>query len=169
MITLVIGGTRSGKSDVAGHVAAALGEPVTVVVPTVVADESFAQRVRAHQARRPDSWPTVECGPALPDAVGTASGTVLVDSLGSWVAATDGFVVDTTALLDALRRRPDPTVLVTEEVGLSVHAPTEAGRRFTDQLGELNAAVAAAADQVLLVVAGRVTRLERFDPSRGAP
>lgn len=167
MITLVIGGTRSGKSDVAARIAGAVGDPVTVVVPTVVGDESFAQRVRAHQARRPDSWATLECGPALPDAVRTTTGTVLIDSLGSWVAGTDGFAVDTAALLDALRHRPDSTVVVTEEVGLSVHPPTEAGRGFTDQLGELNAAVAAVADRVLLVVAGLVSRLEPLDPLGG--
>ncbi len=165
MITLVIGGTRSGKSDVAARIAAAHDEPVTVVVPTIVADENFAQRVRDHQERRPEAWTTVECGPALPDAVHAATGTVLIDSLGSWIAGTDGFTVDTTALLDALRGRPDPTVVVTEEVGLSVHPPTDTGRHFADQLGALNTAVAAVADQVLLVVAGRVTRLEPLDPS----
>jgi adenosylcobinamide kinase/adenosylcobinamide-phosphate guanylyltransferase len=54
-------------------------------------------------------------------------------------------------------------VLVTEEVGLAVHPATEAGRRFTDALGALNAAVADVADDVWLCVAGRVTRLERPD------
>jgi adenosyl cobinamide kinase/adenosyl cobinamide phosphate guanylyltransferase len=169
VITLIIGGTRSGKSDLAARVAAANGEPVTVVVPTVVADENFARRVRDPQDRRPASWTTVECGPALPDAVRAATGTVLIDSLGSWVAGTDGFSVDTAALLDVLRGRRDATVLVTEEVGLAVHAPTDAGRRFADQLGALNAAVAAVADRVLLVVAGRVTRLEPLDPSLPEP
>jgi adenosyl cobinamide kinase/adenosyl cobinamide phosphate guanylyltransferase len=165
VITLVIGGTRSGKSDVAARIAGAHDDPVTVIVPTIVADENFAQRVRDHQARRSASWTTVECGPALPDAVQAATGTVLIDSLGSWIAGTDGFTVDTAALLDALRARPDPTVAVTEEVGLSVHPPTDAGRHFADQLGALNAAVAAVADQVLLVVAGRVARLEHLDPT----
>lgn len=165
MITLLIGGTRSGKSDAAAHLAAAAGAPVTVIVPTIVADENFAQRVRDHQARRPASWTTVECGPALPDAVRAATGTVLIDSLGSWVAGTDGFAVDTAALVAALCDRSDPTVIVTEEVGLSVHPPTDAGLRFADQLGALNTAVAAVADRVLLVVAGRVTRLEALDPS----
>lgn len=165
MITLIVGGTRSGKSDAAARLATAHGEPVTVIVPTVVADDTFAQRVRDHQARRPASWTTVECGPALPDAVHAATGTVLIDSLGSWVASTDGFTVDAAALLAALRDRPDPTVIVTEEVGLSVHPPTDAGLRFADQLGALNVAVATVADRVLLVIAGRVTRLERLDPS----
>jgi len=163
VITLVIGGTRSGKSDVAARIAAALGDPVTVVVPTIVADEAFAQRVRDHQVRRPESWTTVECGPALPDALHRVTGTVLIDSLGSWVAGTEGFTVDTAALLGALRSRSEPTVVVTEEVGLSVHPPTDAGLRFADELGTLNAAVAAVADRVLLVVAGHVTRLEPLD------
>lgn len=166
MITVVIGGTRSGKSDLAARLAAAHGEPVTVIVPTVVADEDFARRVRDHQARRPDSWTTVECGPALPAAVHAASGTVLIDSLGSWVAGTDQFAVDTDALLDTLRARTDPTVVVTEEVGLSVHPATDSGLRFTDRLGALNAAIAAVADEVLLAVAGRVSRLERLDAAR---
>ena len=47
-----------------------------------------------------------------------------------------------------------------EEVGLGVHPSSEAGRVFRDALGELNQAVAAVADQVLLVVAGRTLRLD---------
>jgi adenosylcobinamide kinase/adenosylcobinamide-phosphate guanylyltransferase len=165
VITLVIGGTRSGKSEVAARVAATMGEPVTVVVPTVVADEDFAQRVRDHQARRPPSWTTVECGTDLPNALRAANGTVLIDSLGSWVAGTDQFAVDTDALVGALVARSDATVVVTEEVGLSVHPPTEAGRRFADRLGALNVAVARLAEPVLLVVAGRVTHLAPLDPA----
>jgi adenosyl cobinamide kinase/adenosyl cobinamide phosphate guanylyltransferase len=50
-------------------------------------------------------------------------------------------------------------VLVSEEVGLGVHAATEVGRRFADQLGLLNRAVADQADDVLLVMGGRVLPL----------
>jgi adenosyl cobinamide kinase/adenosyl cobinamide phosphate guanylyltransferase len=68
--------------------------------------------------------------------------------------------VDVDALVTALGGRADPTVLVTEEVGLAVHPPTDVGRRFVDVLGDVNAAVAAVADEVLLVVAGRTLRLD---------
>ena len=67
------------------------------------------------------------------------------------------------ALVDALSTRRGDTVVVSEEVGLSVHPTTEVGRRFVDVLGELNRRVAEIADDVLLVVAGRALRLERFD------
>ncbi len=52
-------------------------------------------------------------------------------------------------------------MVVSEEVGLSVHPSTEEGRRFRDALGTLNQAVAAQADEVILVVAGCSLRLER--------
>src|SRR5205823_3888975 len=51
------------------------------------------------------------------------------------------------------------TVVVSEEVGLGVHPATEDGRRFRDALGALNQAVAAVADEVLFVVAGRILPL----------
>ena len=54
---------------------------------------------------------------------------------------------------------------MSEEVGLGVHPPTEAGRRFADALGELNRQVAEIADVALLVVAGRALPL---DPARAA-
>ena len=52
-------------------------------------------------------------------------------------------------------------IVVSDEVGLGVHPSTEAGRRFRDALGLVNQAVAAVADEVLLVVAGRALRLDR--------
>ena len=163
MIVLVIGGTRSGKSELAERYAARLDSSVTVVIPRTApgtSDADFAARVAAHVARRPATWTTIECGDRLPDALRAAAGVALVDSLGTWVANAVDFSVDTGALLHALQTRAGTTVIVSEEVGLTIHAATPVGRQFTDRLGELNTAVAAIADSVMLVVAGRVLRLE---------
>lgn len=169
MIVLVIGGTRSGKSEVGERLAARFGGPVTVVVPGPVDDPDLAARIAAHRARRPRSWRTVECGADLPAALDRVAGPALVDSLGSWVARCPDLDAPPGPLLDALHARADPTVLVTEEVGLAVHPPTELGRRFTDTLGTLNAAVADAADRVWLCVAGHLSALTRPDDALGAP
>lgn len=59
-------------------------------------------------------------------------------------------------LVAAVRGTRRPVVLVTNEVGSGVVPATAAGRRFRDELGRLNAAVAAECEQVLLVVAGQV-------------
>jgi adenosyl cobinamide kinase/adenosyl cobinamide phosphate guanylyltransferase len=163
VIVLVLGGTRSGKSEVGERLAARLGDPVTFVATATVTDADMAARVEAHRARRPAAWPTVECGADLAAAVAGVEGAALVDSLGTWVAQADDLQVDTEGLVAALEKRRAPTVLVSEEVGLSVHAPTEVGRRFTDALGDVNRAVAAVADRVLLVVAGHVVPLDSAD------
>ena len=163
MITLVLGGTRSGKSEVAEALAAAAPPPVTYVATGVATDPDMADRIAAHRARRPSGWKTVEVGAdtSLPDVLGSLDGTVLVDSLGTWVAGFPDLVPDTAGLEGALRARRAGTIVVSEEVGLGVHAPTAPGRRFADSLGALNRAVADLADEVLLVIAGRILPLSR--------
>jgi adenosylcobinamide kinase/adenosylcobinamide-phosphate guanylyltransferase len=159
VIVLVLGGTRSGKSEVAERLTADLGPAVTYVATAVVGDDTdFAARVAEHQARRPSTWTTVETGD-LPTALDTLRGPVLVDSIGTWVASAPEFAVDADALCRACTERDGDTVIVTEEVGLSIHAPTEVGRRFVDAIGECNQRIAEVADRVLLVVAGRTLEL----------
>jgi len=167
MIVLVLGGTRSGKSGVAESIAESWGTTVAYVATAAVNpdDADLAARVAAHQARRPAHWSTVECEEPedLPRFLDETDGVVLVDSLGTWVARHPDLGVEADGLLDALASRTDPTVIVSEEVGLSVHAPTELGRRFADVLGMLNQRVAGVADRVLLVVAGRILELPASD------
>ena len=87
---------------------------------------------------------------------------MLVEALGTWVAATPGFAADAAGLCAVLQARVGPAVLVSDEVGLGVHPYSESGRHFRDALGTVNRAVADIADQVLLVIAGRVLPLERL-------
>src|SRR5437660_294143 len=160
VITLVLGGARSGKSEVAERIAAHLAGPITYLATLVPGgDPDLAARIEAHRARRPAGWRTVEAGAELPAVLRSVPGPVLVDALGPWVAASPGMTVDAGALCAALTGRAADTVVVSEEVGLGVHPATEDGRRFRDALGTLNQAVAAVADEVLFVVAGRILPL----------
>lgn len=164
MITLVLGGARSGKSLVAERIATRLPPPVTYMATGLATDADMAARIAAHRARRPSVWTTVEVGEDgdLVGCLRSTTGTVLLDSLGTWIAArsVDAGSADVEKLVDALAGREGDTVVVSEEVGLSVHPPTVVGRRFVDALGLLNQAVAAVADDVLLAVAGRTLTLE---------
>jgi adenosylcobinamide kinase / adenosylcobinamide-phosphate guanylyltransferase len=158
-VTLVLGGARSGKSEVAERLAALLPLPVAYVATAVLRpdqpDPDLTARIEAHRLRRPAAWRTVEAGADLIGALAEVRGTALVDALGTWVAACPGFEVDGAALCAVLRARQASTVLVSDEVGLGVHPSTEVGRHFRDALGALNRRVADMADQVWLVVAGR--------------
>jgi adenosylcobinamide kinase/adenosylcobinamide-phosphate guanylyltransferase len=176
-MTLVLGGARSGKSIVAEGLVVEYAEETnlgvtyvaTGIAPTAE-DADWAARVMRHRERRPAAWRTVEVAASfeLCAAISAEDGVVLVDSLGTWVAAADAFDVDVAGLCDALANRSAqgrPTVIVSEEVGMGVHPATELGRRFRDNLGDVNRAVAAASDRVLLIVAGRALELTELGRS----
>ena len=158
-VTLVLGGSRSGKSGVAERRA---GPGAVTYVATGIADAGdgdMAARIAAHRERRPSAWTTVESDD-LVVAIRDSSGTVLVDSLTTWVALATDFSVYAGALCRALAGHDGDVIVVSDEVGLGVHPSSEPGRRFRDALGLVNQAVAVVADDVLFVVAGRLLRLD---------
>jgi len=167
MITLVLGGARSGKSEHAEGLARraeSAGRTVIYVATAAIgSDPDFAVRIQRHRDRRPESWLTEEPGGGLVAYLQreTSEATLLIDSLGTWVASFEDFEVDTQGLCTFLTARTGDAIVVSEEVGLGVHPSTEVGGRFRDALGVVNQAVAATADHVHLVVAGRVLLLER--------
>lgn len=167
---LVLGGARSGKSAYAEALLA--GEAAVTYVATApprADDAEWAQRVRAHVARRPTAWRTVETGDAA-GVLRAAAGPVLVDDLGLWLTrlldATNGWNEVGPAVdaafdeLDAAWRSVRGTaVLVAPEVGSGVVPAHRSGRVFRDLLGTLTVRLAAGADEVVQVVAGLPRRL----------
>jgi adenosylcobinamide kinase/adenosylcobinamide-phosphate guanylyltransferase len=163
---LVLGGSRSGKSAHAESLVADRAEVVYLATSTAApGDEEWARRVAAHRARRPTGWTTLETT-APSDLL--RRGTVLVDSVTTWVAALmdeTGVWADEPGALDRLAGRcdalvnawtmtPAHVVAVSDEVGLGVVPETRAGRLFRDVLGEVNQRLAGTADEVWFVVAG---------------
>lgn len=171
--TLVTGPVRSGKSRHAEDLVAD-HDDVTYVATGRRADASdpeWSRRVEDHRTRRPATWRTVETTDVV-RVLDAATGPVLVDCLGTWLTALVDAAGwdDLAAAADAVRREGDrlveslctatvPVVIVTNEVGWSLVATTASGRLFQDELGRLNALVAAVAARVHLVVAGRVVDL----------
>jgi len=171
MRTLVTGGARSGKSR---HAESLLhGAPaVTYVAPGPTAaeddDPDWVARIAAHRAARPPSWSTLETRD-LAAALRT-EGPVIVDCLGTWLAAVldeqalwDASTEEVSAVVLALVEQAvavlagrDEVVLVSNEVGLGVIPERRSGRLFRDLLGTVNQQLGAACDEVHLVVAGRV-------------
>lgn len=156
----MLGGARSGKSAVAERLAG--DGPVTYVATFLggADDRDMAGRVAAHQARRPATWTTVETADLVAVVRAAEPATLLIDSLTTWVAGATGFAVDAPGLCLALGNHAGDVIVVSDEVGLGVHPSSDDGRRFRDALGMVNQAVSAVADEALIVVAGRVLRLD---------
>jgi adenosylcobinamide kinase/adenosylcobinamide-phosphate guanylyltransferase len=163
---LVLGGVRAGKSAYAVERAAELGERVVFVATAEPLDHEMLARIARHRAARPPAWATIEAPLALADAVAGLEGkadTVLVDCLNLWVAnllgrdpglTDDALRAETGRLTELVVRRFASLVLVSNEVGWGIHPESAIGRRFRDALGLVNQAVARAADEVVLLVAG---------------
>lgn len=173
MITLVLGGARSGKSALAERLVLAHAGPLLYLATgSSDGDADMAERIDRHRRDRDARFTTLEradLAAALDEAPPLP---MLVDALGTWVAGHPHFVDDDQihelcrALADRSTRGA-ATVLVSDEVGLGVHPETVVGRRFRDVLGTVNQRVAAVADEAVLVVAGRVLRLERDSTIEG--
>lgn len=166
---LVLGGIRSGKSRwaeefIAGSLPA--GTPVRYLAPGPCGDDdaAWAQRVAQHRHRRPAHWSTVEA----PDVAGELrrypGAPTLVDDLGTWLTgaldrtnAWNGGSVTTLVddIVCATSTFNSTLVLVSPEVGLTVVPATASGRRFADELGDLNRRVADVCERVVLVIAGQ--------------
>ncbi|HEU0088290.1 MAG TPA: bifunctional adenosylcobinamide kinase/adenosylcobinamide-phosphate guanylyltransferase [Pseudonocardiaceae bacterium] len=173
MRTLVLGGARSGKSGYAEGLLGAVRVDYLATARRVPGDADWEARIAAHIARRPPGWRTVEpCD--LPAALRAAGPVpVLVDDVATWLAgelddagawagggdAVAACRVRCAELVAAVVSCPARLVLVSAEVGLGVVPTTCAGRLFRDELGALNAALAAVCEQVLLLVAGLPLRL----------
>jgi adenosylcobinamide kinase/adenosylcobinamide-phosphate guanylyltransferase len=171
---LVLGGARSGKSRYAEellrrrpHV-----DYVACGLPADGSDPEWDARVALHRERRPASWRTLETV-ELPVVLRSPGPPVLLDCLSTWLARTmnacgiwtdaSGADRQLAAAVDAVAESwlgaVRPVVAVSNEVGSGVVPATPSGRRYRDELGILNARIAAASDRVWLMTAGLPQRL----------
>ncbi|SEF14685.1 Rv2231c family pyridoxal phosphate-dependent protein CobC [Jiangella alba] len=186
-LTLVLGGQKSGKSGLAARRAEASGRPVVVVAPAVVRDEEFKARVERHRADRPPHWRTLETFDLAAAVAEAGDGTfVLVDALDTWLAETlesagvfvgddvpdsdrraraeDAVVAALRAFTGAVAALDVEVVVIAGQPGLGVHAGGPGARLYVDVHGRAVQTLSAAADEALLVVGGRVVRLEPDAP-----
>jgi len=172
---LVLGGARSGKSAAAEGMVA--GDcPVDYVAtgtPPGSGDAEWDARVAEHQRRRPPHWRTVETLALAEVLAAPGPAPVLVDCLTTWLArvmddcaAWDdaegtawALATRTDQVLEAWRHTRRQVIAVSNEIGSGVVPGTASGRRFRDELGRLNARIAADSDEVWLCTAGIARRL----------
>jgi adenosylcobinamide kinase/adenosylcobinamide-phosphate guanylyltransferase len=173
-IVLIGGGVRSGKSSFAIERGLSLGERRAFIATATRSDDEMNARIDRHQADRRNAFETVEEPWALPDALAklTEYDVVVVDCLTHWFSnlllrklSTDDILKQVDAALAILQERHFHAVLVSNEVGMSVHPPTPLGRAFVEICGFSHQRFARAADEVHLAVLGTTLCIK---PSAGA-
>ena len=175
-IILVTGGSRSGKSAFAQQLAEALPGPRAFVATCPVIDPEMNERIRRHQeARSLRAWQTFEepCDLAAALLRAKDQRVVLVDCLTLWVnnvmyeagqqeatVSEADIAARCVPILDAARHHGGTVLFVSNEVGMGLVPETPLGRRFRDLAGRVNQTVAAACDEVFLVVCGQPLKIK---------
>jgi adenosylcobinamide kinase / adenosylcobinamide-phosphate guanylyltransferase len=174
-LIFVLGGARSGKSSYAEALAATLAAhaPVLYVATAEAWDDEMHARITRHREQRPAVWRTLEAPRETGSTIHAQlheqpAAVVLIDCLTLLTsnvvitlpedttenAALAAMQVELDALLHAYAQSDATWIIVSNEVGLGIVPPYPLGRLYRDVLGRANQQVAAAADEVVLLVAG---------------
>jgi adenosylcobinamide kinase / adenosylcobinamide-phosphate guanylyltransferase len=164
-ITLIGGGSRSGKSRQALQLARRRGRRLGFIATAQALDAEMRERIRAHQQQRGPDFTTIEEPLALASAIERHSAdfdAIVVDCLTLWLSniATSDVEPETAKLLEASLASPAQVILVTNEVGCGIVPDNPVARRFRDDAGRLNQRVAEVAAEVYWMVFGCAMRVK---------
>ena len=168
-ITLVTGGSRSGKSKHALELAASYNNKAFIATAEATDDEMQA-RIERHRRERDSSYLTVEepvnlemALKSLPEETEVA----VLDCITVWLGnlfyrekITDGICPEIDDFLDILEAPPCHLILVTNEVGMGVIPADGATRLFRDTAGSINQILAELAHEVIFSVSGISLRVK---------
>jgi len=163
-LTLILGGARSGKSRYALELAKRFPPPRLYLATAEAGDQEMTARIAQHRRDRGDGWDTLEVPLDLAGALTQAQGkyeVILADCLtlwlSNWLIRGGGAAELKNACLNlaaAAQEVTTPTILVSNEVGWGIVPENPLAREFRDWAGWLHQLLGAAADRVVLLVAG---------------
>jgi adenosyl cobinamide kinase/adenosyl cobinamide phosphate guanylyltransferase len=169
MLTVLLGGARSGKSALAVEIADRAGAGVTYLAtsPQIAGDDDLAGRIARHREERPAAWTTIEEQLELTAALeAVTTDIVIIDCLTLWAGNMlhhardeDAILAASDAAIAVIHDRRLDAVVVSNEVGLGIVPVNELAREYRDVLGRVNQRWVAAADQALFMAAGRAVAL----------
>jgi len=161
MIYYITGGERSGKSSYAQQLAKRLSTAPYYLATSRIWDEDFKKRVERHQSDRDETWTTIEEEKELSKAVPLNS-VVVIDCVTLWLTNLyidfDNNVEKSLAYakneIEKLSRLNSDIIIISNEIGMGVHAQTLVARKFTELQGWINQFIANKASKATFMVSG---------------
>ncbi|MCO6498896.1 MAG: bifunctional adenosylcobinamide kinase/adenosylcobinamide-phosphate guanylyltransferase [Vicingus serpentipes] len=161
MIYYITGGERSGKSSYAQKLALELSESPYYIATSRIWDDDFKKRVDRHIQERDERWTTIQEEKHLGNL--EISGEVaVIDCITLWL--TNLYFDNKNDIEKALQqgkeelirlfKKEATVIIISNEIGMGVHAQTEVGRKFTELQGCINQFIATKSDKAILMVSG---------------
>lgn len=161
MIIFITGGARSGKSKYAQQLALSLSNSPVYIATAKVWDDDFEKRIKRHQTERDERWTNFEEQRKV-SVLKIDDRICVIDCVTLWLT---NFFIDTKneveaslhlfkKEMDSLNKKQGTFIIISNEIGMGVHADSDMGRKFTDLQGWANQYTASLADKVILMVSG---------------
>jgi adenosylcobinamide kinase / adenosylcobinamide-phosphate guanylyltransferase len=161
MIYFITGGERSGKSKYAQKLGLSLSNRPVYVATSRVFDEDFKSRVKRHQKERGEKWEVIEEEKKI-SSLNLKKKVVVIDCVTLWIT---NFWIDTEYDLekslkqikhefDLLCKIDCVLIIISNEIGMGIHADTANGRKFIELQGWVNQYIAENADNVTFMISG---------------
>ncbi len=161
MIHYITGGERSGKSNFAQDLALSFSPTPKYIATSRIWDDDHRKRIDRHIADRDARWTSIEEEKNIA-AVIAPHDVVVIDCVTLWLTNfymdTQNNVAESLELakieFDKLRDLEAHIIIISNEIGMGVHAQTEIGRKFTELQGWMNQHIAKHANKATVMISG---------------
>ena len=166
-IIFITGGTKSGKSEFAEHLARKIKKLSYVALSkNNPKDKDWQEKVNLHRKRRPKDWIIIETTDLL-KTLRKEDGPLLIDSIGGFIMENIGreqreWVKNMNSLIGLLKKREKTTLIVGEQVGWSLVSEYKVGNTYIERIGELQKRITKISQDNWLAINGRAIKIDEI-------
>ena len=166
-IIFITGGTKSGKSEFAEHLAKKVKKLTYIALSEKnIGDNIWERKIKLHQKRRPKEWKLIETTDLL-STLSQEDGSLLVDSIGGFVMESidrqhEEWLEKMQSLISLLKIRKNLTFIVGEQVGWSLVSEYKIGNIYIERIGELQKRITKISKENWLAINGRAIKIDEI-------
>ena len=166
-IIFITGGTKSGKSEYAEHLAKEIKELSYVALSqNDIDDKSWQEKINLHRKRRPKNWVLIETTDLISTLI-KEDGPLLIDSIGGFVMESiekeeKEWLTKMYSLISLLKKRKNTTIIVGEQVGWSLVSEYKIGNTYIERTGELQKRITKISKDNWLAINGRAIKIDEI-------
>ena len=166
-IVFITGGTKSGKSEFAEHLAKEVKKISYIALSeNNIDDEEWQEKINLHRKRRPNDWKLIETTDLL-NTLRKEEGPLLIDSIGGFVMKSIGkkhneWKTTMNSLISLLMKRKNKTIIVGEQVGWSLVSEYKIGNTYIERIGELQKRITKISKDNWLAINGRAIKIDEI-------
>ena len=166
-IIFITGGTKSGKSEFAEHLAKQSKKISYVALSkNNIDDKEWQEKINLHKKRRPKDWKLIETTDLL-NTLSKEDGPLLIDSIGGFVMENiekehKEWSTKMHLLMSHLIDRKSATYIVGEQVGWSLVSEYKIGNTYIERIGELQKRITKISKDNWLAINGRAIKIDEI-------